>query len=40
MRYRPINPELFAANRENLKRRLLPNSLAVVNANDVHAPTH
>ena len=35
MRYRPINPELFAANRENLKRRLLPNSLAVVNANDI-----
>lgn len=35
MRYPPIDPQLFVANRANLKRLLLPNSLAVVNANDV-----
>jgi len=35
MRYRPIPSELFVNNRENLKRALLPNSLAVVNANDI-----
>ncbi len=35
MRYRPIDPELFRTNRENLKRRLLKNSVVVVNANDV-----
>lgn len=35
MRYPPIDPQLFIANRANLKRLLLPNSLAVVNANDV-----
>jgi Xaa-Pro aminopeptidase len=35
MRYRPINPQLFVNNRANLARLLLPNSLAVVNANDV-----
>jgi Xaa-Pro aminopeptidase len=34
MRYRPINPELFINNRTNLAQLLLPNSLAVVNAND------
>lgn len=35
MRYAPIDPLLFAENRANLKRLLRPNSLAVVNANDV-----
>jgi len=35
MRYRPIDPELFKTNRENLKRLLLKNSVVVVNANDV-----
>jgi Xaa-Pro aminopeptidase len=35
MKYRPIDSKLFAANRENLKRLLLPDSLAVVNANDI-----
>jgi len=35
MRYEPIDPVLFTANRERLKRLLLPNSLVVVNANDV-----
>ncbi len=35
MRYAPIDPELFTGNRDRLKRLLLPNSLAVVNANDV-----
>lgn len=35
MRYAPIDPQLFALNRRNLKKLLLPNSLAVVNANDI-----
>ncbi len=35
MYYEPIDPQLFIANRERLKRLLPPNSLAVVNANDV-----
>jgi len=35
MRYAPIDPGLFAGNRDRLKGLLLPNSLAVVNANDV-----
>jgi Xaa-Pro aminopeptidase len=35
MRYPPTNTELFLTNRERLKKRLLPNSLAVVNANDI-----
>ena len=35
MRYAPINPQLFVTNRANLAKLLLPNSLAVVNANDV-----
>jgi Xaa-Pro aminopeptidase len=35
MRYRAINPQLFINNRANLTRLLLPNSLAVVNANDI-----
>src|SRR5881296_57896 len=34
MRYAPIDPQLFVANRQRLKQRFLPNSLAVVNAND------
>ena len=34
MRYRPINPQLFIDNRANLVQLLLPNSLALVNAND------
>src|SRR5262245_4307309 len=35
MRYRPINPQLFINNRANLAKLMLPNSLAVVNANDI-----
>lgn len=35
MRHDPIPAELFCANRERLRRLLLPGSLAVVNANDV-----
>jgi len=35
VRYAPIDPKLFIENRNRLKRLLLPNSLAVVNANDV-----
>jgi Xaa-Pro aminopeptidase len=35
MRYAPIDPGLFTGNRDRLKGLLLPNSLAVVNANDV-----
>jgi Xaa-Pro aminopeptidase len=35
MRYQPIDPQLFLLNRANLGRLMLPNSLAVVNANDV-----
>src|SRR6185503_7217382 len=35
MRYGAINSELFVTNRERLTKLLLPNSLAVVNANDV-----
>lgn len=35
MRYEPIDPELFRSNRERLKKRMLKNSLAVVNANDI-----
>src|SRR5262245_15331169 len=35
MRYPKIDPGLFTTNRERLKRLMLPNSLAVVNANDV-----
>lgn len=35
MRYEPIQPELFVTNRERLRHLLPPNSLAVVNANDV-----
>ncbi len=35
MRYRPINPELFLNNRANLAKLMPPNSLALVNANDI-----
>src|SRR2546426_1929608 len=35
MRYPKIDPRLFTTNRDRLKRLMLPNSLAVVNANDV-----
>jgi Xaa-Pro aminopeptidase len=35
MRYEPIDQKLFVGNRERLTKLLLPNSLAVVNANDV-----
>jgi Xaa-Pro aminopeptidase len=35
MRYRSIKPQLFVNNRLNLTKLMLPNSLAVVNANDI-----
>ena len=35
MRHAPIDPRLFISNRERLKKLLLKNSLAVINANDV-----
>ena len=35
MRYAPIEPKLFVENRRRLKKLMLPNSLAVLNANDV-----
>ena len=35
MRYAPIDSKLFTAHRSNLRKLLLPNSLAVVNSNDV-----
>jgi len=35
MRYQPINPQLFTDNRANLSKLLLPNSLVILNANDV-----
>jgi Xaa-Pro aminopeptidase len=35
MRYEPVDPQFFVANRERLKKLLIPNSLAVVNANDI-----
>lgn len=35
MRYTAIDPQLFIANRERLRKLLLPSSLALVNANDV-----
>jgi Xaa-Pro aminopeptidase len=35
VRYEPIDPKLFIQNRSRLKNLLLPNSMAVVNANDV-----
>jgi Xaa-Pro aminopeptidase len=35
LRYPPVNPQLFILNRRRLKSVLAPNSLVVVNANDV-----
>jgi len=35
MRYAPIDNKLFINNRSKLKKQLLPNSLAVVNSNDI-----
>ena len=35
MRYSPIDPKLFITNRARLTKLLLPNSLAVVNCNDI-----
>ena len=35
MRYQSIPPKLFTTNRANLAKLLLPNSLAVVNSNDI-----
>lgn len=35
MRYHPIDPCLFIENRARLRQLMLPNSLAIVNANDV-----
>jgi Xaa-Pro aminopeptidase len=35
MRHKPIDPKLFVENRRRLTELLLPNSVAVVNANDV-----
>jgi Xaa-Pro aminopeptidase len=35
MRYAPIDNKLFTSNRNKLKKRLLPNSLAIVNSNDI-----
>ena len=35
MRYKRINKELFAGNRKKLAKELKPNSLVVVNANDI-----
>ncbi len=35
MRYQAIAPELYVHNRANLSRLMLPNSLAVLNANDI-----
>ena len=35
MRYQPFNVELFKTNRDRLRAKLLPNSLAIFNANDL-----
>ena len=35
MRHAPIDPQLFITNRERLKKLMLKNSLAVINANDI-----
>lgn len=37
MRYKQIDPQLFAGNRQRLTRLLSPNSLLVVNSNDIPA---
>jgi len=34
MKYQAINPELFIKNRENFKKHLKPNSVAIFNSND------
>ncbi|OBQ57217.1 aminopeptidase P family protein [Tamlana sp. s12] len=36
MKYTPINSKLFVKNRENFKAKMLPNSLAVFNSNDIY----
>lgn len=35
MRYQTINPKLFITNRERFSKLMMPNSLAIVNSNDV-----
>jgi len=35
MRYQPIDPKMFSEHRANLARLLLPNSLVLLNANDI-----
>ena len=35
MRHTPIDPQLFIANRERLRRLMMPGSLALLNANDI-----
>ena len=35
MRHQQIDPALFTTNRQRLRELLLPNSLAIVNANDI-----
>lgn len=35
MRHAPIDPQLFIDNRQRLKRLQLPNSIAILNANDI-----
>ena len=35
MRYQKIDPKLFEQNRERLRRRLPPNSLVILNSNDI-----
>ena len=35
MKYSALDPQLFVTHRANLTRLLLPNSLAIVNANDI-----
>lgn len=35
MRYHPLDPQMLTRHRANLAKQLLPNSLAVVNANDI-----
>ena len=35
MKYLPIDQSLFVKNRQNLVERLLPNSVVVLNSNDI-----
>jgi len=35
MRHLPIDSDLFAENRKRLMKMMAPNSLAIVNANDI-----